>query len=115
MQMVMNRGYYGGQQYVSTSVVDEYTKAQFPGNRRGAGFDRPMASGGGTCHELASQKSFGHSGFTGTLAWADPESGINYVFLSNRVYPDQDNWRLRDMNIRTEIQRVIYEAVKSGR
>jgi beta-N-acetylhexosaminidase len=115
MQMVMNRGYYGGQQYVSASVVDEYTKAQFPGNRRGAGFDRPTASGGGTCHESASQKSFGHSGFTGTLAWADPESGINYVFLSNRVYPDQDNWRLRDMNIRTEIQRVIYEAVKSGR
>jgi len=111
----MNRGYYGGQQYVSASVVDEYTKAQFPGNRRGAGFDRPTASGGGTCHELASQKSFGHSGFTGTLAWADPESGINYVFLSNRVYPDQDNWRLRDMNIRTEIQRVIYEALKSGR
>jgi CubicO group peptidase (beta-lactamase class C family) len=62
---------------------------------------------------LASPQSFGHSGFTGTLAWADPTTGINYVFLSNRVCPSQDNWKLRDMNIRTEIQRVIYEAVKS--
>lgn len=115
MQMLLNKGFYGGKRYISEDVVAEYTKAQFPGNRRGAGFDRPTASGGGTCHELASQKSFGHSGFTGTLAWADPEYGINYVFLSNRVYPSQDNWKLRDMNIRTEIHRVIYEAVKSSK
>lgn len=115
MQMLLNKGFYGGKRYLNENVVDEYTKAQFPGNRRGAGFDRPTPSGGGTCHELASQKSFGHSGFTGTLAWADPEYGINYVFLSNRVYPSQDNWKLRDMNIRTEIHRVIYEAVKSSK
>jgi beta-N-acetylhexosaminidase len=115
MQMVLNKGYYGGKRYLTEEVVSEYTKAQFAGNRRGAGFDRPTAAGGGTCHELASQKSFGHSGFTGTLAWADPEYGINYVFLSNRVYPSQDNWKLRDMNIRTEIQRVIYEAVKGAK
>lgn len=115
MQMLLNKGYYGGIRYLNEDVVSEYTRAQFTGNRRGAGFDRPTASGGGTCHELASQKSFGHSGFTGTLAWADPEDGINYVFLSNRVYPSQENWKLRDMNIRTEIHRVIYEAVKEAR
>ena len=115
MQLFMNRGYYGGERYLSEAVVEEYTRAQFPGNRRGAGFDRPSAGGGGTCHQLASQKSYGHSGFTGTLAWADPEYEINYVFLSNRVYPDQENWKIRDMNIRTEIQRVIYEAIKGAR
>jgi CubicO group peptidase (beta-lactamase class C family) len=60
---------------------------------------------------MASQASYGHSGFTGTLAWVDPKFGVNYVFLSNRVCPDQENWKIRDMNIRTEIQRVIYEAV----
>jgi CubicO group peptidase (beta-lactamase class C family) len=113
MQMLLNKGMYAGERVIDPSVVEEYTKAQFPGNRRGAGFDRPNASGGGTCHPLASPQSFGHSGFTGTLAWADPTTGINYVFLSNRVCPSQDNWKLRDMNIRTEIQRVIYEAVKS--
>ena len=57
------------------------------------GFDRPNNSGGGTCSEMASSSSFGHSGFTGTLAWADPEHQINYVFLSNRVYQNQDNWK----------------------
>jgi CubicO group peptidase (beta-lactamase class C family) len=92
-------------------VIEEYTKPQFSGNRRGVGFDRPNASGGGTCDESASQSSYGHSGFTGTLAWADPKTGINYVFLSNRVCPDQDNWKLRDMGIRTKIQHVIYDAV----
>ena len=112
MQVFMNRGYYGGVSYLDPEVVDEYTKCQFcPGNRRGLGFDRPKNSGGGTCHELASQSSYGHSGFTGTLAWADPAYKINYVFLSNRVYQSQDNWKIRDMNIRTDIQKAFYEAV----
>jgi beta-N-acetylhexosaminidase len=115
MQMLLNKGMYGGKRYIKEQVVDEYTKAQFAGNRRGAGFDRPTASGGGTCHSKASQKSYGHSGFTGTLAWADPEHQINYVFLSNRVCPDQENWKLRDMNIRTEIQRVFYEALTGSK
>jgi beta-N-acetylhexosaminidase len=115
MQLLLNKGNYGSVSYLNKSVIEEYTKAQFPGNRRGIGFDRPNNSGGGTCHELASKSSFGHSGFTGTLAWADPEYQINYVFLSNRVYQDQDNWKIRDMNIRTNIQKVIYEAILSGK
>lgn len=116
MQMFLNKGMYGNVPYLNKSVVDQYTSCQYcPGNRRGIGFDRPKNSGGGTCHELASQSSYGHSGFTGTLVWADPEYQINYVFLSNRVYQDQDNWKIRDMNIRTNIQKVIYEAVISAR
>ena len=111
MQLFLNKGIYGNVRYIDSAVVNEYTQAQYNGNRRGVGFDRPKSNGGGTCHEMASQSSFGHSGFTGTLAWADPEYGINYVFLSNRVCPDQENWKIKEMNIRTEIQRVIYEAV----
>lgn len=112
MQLFLNKGSYAGNRYLDADVVTAYTKAQFAGNRRGAGFDRPTSSakGGPTC-ELVSQQSYGHSGFTGTFTWADPEYGINYVFLSNRVYPSAENWKIRDMNIRTEIQRVIYEAV----
>jgi beta-glucosidase-like glycosyl hydrolase/CubicO group peptidase (beta-lactamase class C family) len=115
MQLFLNNGNYGNHQFIASNVVEEFTKAQCTGNRRGAGFDRPTASGGGPCCEAASQLSYGHSGFTGTLVWADPQYGINYVFLSNRVCPDQGNWKIRDMNIRTEIQRVIYEAVKSAK
>ncbi|MES2799543.1 MAG: serine hydrolase [Bacteroidota bacterium] len=111
MQMILNKGSYGGVEYIKPEVVEEYTKAQFAGNRRGVGFDRPNASGGGTCHELASSKSFGHSGFTGTLVWLDPAYELNYVFLSNRVNPSAENWKIRDLNVRTEIQRVIYEAI----
>ena len=55
--------------------------------------------------------SFGHSGFTGTYAWADPDEEIIYVFLSNRTYPESKNNRLLKYNVRTEIQRLIYEAI----
>jgi len=111
MQLILNNGRYGNVTYIKPAVVEEFTKAQFEGNRRGAGFDRPSPGGGGPCYDGASQLSFGHSGFTGTLVWADPKYDINYVFLSNRVCPDQDNWKIRDWSIRTEIQKVIYEAV----
>ncbi|WP_158276110.1 glycoside hydrolase family 3 N-terminal domain-containing protein [Brumimicrobium oceani] len=114
MQMLLNGGEYGGQKYLSKATIDEYTSCQYcPKNRRGAGFDKPVSTGtGGPAAEAVSKSSFGHSGFTGTLAWADPEYNINYVFLSNRVYPSAENWKLVKMDIRTEIQRVIYEALK---
>ncbi len=117
MQMYLNNGSYGGVQYIKPQVIEEYTDCQFcPKNRRGAGFDKPTRNlnGGPTCN-LVSLKSFGHSGFTGTIVWADPVKEINYVFLSNRVYPDAENWKLVRMNIRTDIQRVIYEAVNSAK
>lgn len=113
MQLFLNNGSYGGMQFFDDKTTSEFTKQQFPGNRRGAGFDRPNASGGGTCDNLASPQSFGHSGFTGTLAWADPKDKVIFVFLSNRVHPDQENWKLRDMGIRTQIQHVVYEAIQT--
>jgi CubicO group peptidase (beta-lactamase class C family) len=113
MQLFLNNGSYAGQQFFDKSTVTYFTKAQFTGNKRGIGFDRPSAAGGGTCDVLASQQSFGHSGFTGTLAWADPKHEVVFVFLSNRVHPSQDNWKLRDMGIRTNIQHVVYEIVNA--
>lgn len=113
MQMILNKGIYGGKRYLSEDVIEEFTKCQYcPSNRRGAGFDKPVRSldGGPTC-DLVSLSSFGHSGFTGTQTWADPAYGINYVFLSNRVYPSAENWKLVKMSIRTEIQKQIYESL----
>jgi beta-N-acetylhexosaminidase len=116
MQLLLNKGQIGDQSIIDPKIVMQYTACQFcPKNRRAIGFDRPVQGGGGPATSLASQQSFGHSGFTGTLVWADPAYDINYVFLSNRVYPDADNWKIRDMGIRTEIQKVIYEAVLSER
>ncbi len=111
MQMLLNGGQYGGMTYLSKSVIDDFTKCQFCAtNRRALGFDKPVKGGGGPACDLASPQSYGHTGFTGTIAWADPVTGINYVFLSNRVHPDAENKKIITMGTRTEIQKVIYQA-----
>lgn len=117
MQLFLNAGKIGNDQYIEAQVIDQYTSYQYyPTSRRGAGFDKPSPDGsGGTCSSVASLKSFGHSGFTGTLTWADPETKINYVFLSNRVYPDAENWKIVNMNIRTDIQQVIYKILAKAK
>jgi CubicO group peptidase (beta-lactamase class C family) len=60
----------------------------------------------------ASANSFGHAGFTGTLVWADPDNGLVYIFLSNRVYPDATNNKIVEQNVRTNIQEIFYQAIK---
>ncbi len=115
MQMYLNYGSYGGVEYIQDTTLKEFTKCQYcvdDENRRGAGFDKPVrdGEGGPTCN-CVSYLSFGHSGFTGTIAWADPEQEIVYIFLSNRIYPDAENKKLLHMNIRTDIQEVIYNAI----
>jgi len=114
MQMFLNNGSYGGKKYITSETIREFTKCQFckKGNRRGIGFDKPEPDGhGGPTCDCVSYLSFGHTGFTGTMAWADPKNGIVYIFLSNRVYPDAENWKLVKMNVRTNIQEVIYDAI----
>ncbi len=117
MQFLLNKGQIGDQSIIKKEIVDQFTACQFcPSNRRGIGFDKPTVSikNGPTC-DLVSPATFGHSGFTGTITWADPENKVNFVFLSNRVYPDADNWKITKMSVRTEIQRVIYEALFEAR
>ena len=98
-----------------TILITEFTKCQFPNNdnRRGAGFDKVALPDqeGGPASENASSEGFGHSGFTGTLVWADPKTQIVYVFLSNRIHPDASNKKLLKMDVRTEIMKVIYDSL----
>ena len=113
MQMLLNQGSYGGKQFFMPSTIKKFTSIQFPGsgNRRALGFDKPLQnykSDSPTC-KSASPESFGHSGFTGTYTWADPSNGLLYIFLSNRVCPSAANQKLRDMNIRTNIQQAVYD------
>ncbi|HRG57538.1 MAG TPA: glycoside hydrolase family 3 N-terminal domain-containing protein [Bacteroidia bacterium] len=117
MQMYINKGSYGAEQFITTSTVNYFTSciACPEGNRRGLGFDKPepdKTKEGPTC-EAASLKSFGHTGFTGTYAWADPENGLVYIFLSNRVHPDAENKKLSKLNTRTNIHQVFYDAIKN--
>lgn len=117
MQMYLDMGEYGGRRYINEETLKEWTRTQFPDNdnRRAVGFDKPNLVYTGPSHNTArdaSAASFGHTGFTGTFAWMDPENGLLYIFLSNRVNPTRDNTRLYRLNTRTEVQQVLYDAVE---
>ncbi len=119
-QMYLQRGYYGGHRYFSDLTFNEFIRVQYPENknRRGLGFDKPLIDNYKKDIEdaypavSASKSSFGHSGFTGTFAWADPQNGLLYVFMSNRVHPTRNNQKLYQLNIRTEMHQAIYDSIE---
>ena len=114
MQMLLNKGSYAGVDYLSAGVVDVFNTRHYAkaNNRRALGFDKPFISDKSThVSPQASQSSFGHSGFTGTFVWVDPEYRLVYIFLSNRVYPDTKENKLSKLNIRTNIQELIYNSL----
>lgn len=112
MQMNLQGGSYGGKEYFRKKTIDKFTEKQFRDNRRGLGWDKPaIGDTNNPASKYASSKAFGHTGFTGTAVWADPEYDLVYIFLSNRIYPDASNNKLIKNNIRTRIQDVVYEAM----
>tara|TARA_B100000963_G_scaffold341991_1_gene342416 strand:+ start:93976 stop:95259 length:1284 start_codon:yes stop_codon:yes gene_type:complete len=113
MQMYLNKGNYGGKKFFSSETFEKFNNCIYcdRGNRRGLGFDKPQIDGSGSTCGCVSRESFGHSGFTGTYAWADPKEKIIYVFLSNRTYPSMENTLLIDHSIRTRIQKIIYDSI----
>nr|WP_229724422.1 glycoside hydrolase family 3 N-terminal domain-containing protein [Winogradskyella forsetii] len=113
MQMYLQKGFYGGKRYLEPDTVDKFNYCYYcsNNNRRGIGFDKPQLGDEGPTCGCLSMTSFGHSGFTGTYAWADPEEEIVYIFLANRTYPQAGKNLLLREDIRTEIQRLIYEAI----
>lgn len=114
MQLYLNGGNYGGINYLNPETLEKFNTCYYCDNnvRRGVGFDKPQLGKAGPTCGCVSMTSFGHTGFTGTLAWADPEEEIVFVFLSNRTYPDVDNRRLIQENIREKIQQVIYDSIE---
>lgn len=114
MQLYLVGGTYGGKQYLEQKTIEKFNTRYYAEKRvrRGLGFDKPQINPkeSPTCG-CVSERSFGHSGFTGTFAWADPESGIVYIFLSNRVYPKMNNWKLVRTSMRTKIQEDIQNAI----
>lgn len=113
-QMLANYGFYNGKRFLKQSTVMEFAKRQSSDSRRGLGFDKPENSPGKSspASHLASNNCFGHTGFTGTCIWVDPDNGLVFVFLSNRINPSAENRTLITKNVRTEIMDVIYEALK---
>ncbi len=113
MQMYLQKGYYGGKSYLKPETVDLFNKRYFEeeGVRRGLGFDKPQLDDAMATCGCVSFKSFGHSGYTGTYTFVDPETEIVYVFLSNRVYPTRDNNKLGKEDIRPKVQGLIQDAI----
>lgn len=113
LQMYLNKGVYGGYRYLNEETVEFFSSKQDSINRRGLGFDKPDNNGNdlGSSSQLASPLSYGHTGFTGTMVWVDPEYDLVYVFLSNRVHPYQYNKKLMELGVRTKIQSLIYRSL----
>ena len=110
-QMLVQKGHYGGHTYFKPQTVELFSNKQFEKSRRGLGWDKPIQSDWNSPTSLlASSRTYGHTGFTGTCMWIDPEFDLVYIFLSNRVYPDR-NGKLLNANIRPRIQEVIYKSI----
>lgn len=113
-QMLLNGGEIDGKRYLSKETCQLFTTEVSKISRRGLGFDKPdmQDSKKGNCASIAPAGVYGHTGFTGTCAWVDPENELVYVFLSNRIYPDVTNRKLNQLHIRERIQEAIYGAMK---
>lgn len=112
-QMLLNGGELDGKRYLSKETCKVFTTTVSRISRRGLGFDKPDRRNPqkSPCAEAAPASVYGHTGFTGTCAWVDPENGLVYVFLSNRIYPDVWNNKLMGLDIRTRIQEAVYKAM----
>ncbi len=122
-QLYLWKGYYGGHRFFPAKIVEEFTRVQFPerGNRRALGFDKPQLERNPTSPTDiypapgASPASFGHTGYTGTFVWADPDQELLLVFLTNRVYPTRDNNLLSHLGLRNLMLQSLYDAIDQGK
>lgn len=114
--MLLNKGNWEGEHYFQPSTVDLFTSYQSENSRRGLGFDKPEKNNAALKDPYpclsASSSTFGHTGFTGTCVWADPENQLLFIFLSNRVYPTRNSKVYNALNMRSKIQERIYATIK---
>ena len=112
MQMNMQMGEYAGTRYFNNWTIPIFTSAQFLENRRGLGWDKPITgTDEGPTSQYASASTFGHTGFTGAAVWADPAEELVFVFLTNRTYPESENFKLIEDNVRTRIHDLLYQSI----
>jgi beta-glucosidase-like glycosyl hydrolase/CubicO group peptidase (beta-lactamase class C family) len=114
MQMLLNNGKIFWKKILDSAVIKEFTSCRFcPHNRRGLCFEKPAPNKNSESPvpECCSLESFGHFGFTGTMAWADPKENLVVVFLSNRVYPDAKENKLAKSGIRGKVLKIFYDAI----
>lgn len=116
-QLLLNGGELNGVRLFKKSTIDQFTAYSSKISRRGLGFDKPEKDNATRKEPYpsknASPETFGHTGFTGTCVWVDPKSNLVYIFLSNRVTPTRNNNKLSQLNVRSNIQDAIYQAMSN--
>lgn len=112
LQMLLNGGTYANKKYLDPETIALFTDDSH-GNHRGLGFDKRYRSNRtGRAYDMT-PSAYGHTGFTGTCAWVDPDHNLVFVFLSNRVFPSVRNRKLFTENVRTRLHQVVYDALDS--
>jgi beta-N-acetylhexosaminidase len=112
MQMYLQFGEYGGQKFLKPKTIDEFTTSAFSKtkNRRALGFDKPGLAKKSPVTKSASSESYGHTGFTGTIAWVDPKEQFIFIFLSNRIHPNAENNKLGTLQVRHRVHETFYKS-----
>lgn len=113
MQMNLDRGAYGGKQYFNNETVTYFANTKSPRSHRALGWDK-LPSDGDSNYVSAkvSPSSFGHSGYTGTLVWVDPQKELVFIFLSNRVYPSATNNKINTLKVRRKVMDMVYQSME---
>ncbi|AMR27745.1 hypothetical protein A0257_11995 [Hymenobacter psoromatis] len=114
VQLYLWQGRYGGQQLIKAATMDEYTRCQFcPANRRALGFDKPNPKNPAlNAARGASPRSYGHTGFTGTYFWVEPDLDLFVILLTNRVNPTRHNNRLGELGVRSALLQLAIESAQ---
>ena len=113
-QLYLNKGKWKEEQIIPAQAIQIFTDYQYEDNRRGLGFDKPLREydqDRSYIAKSASHASYGHSGFTGTMIWADPEYDLVFTFLSNRVYPSRDHRNLYKLSLRPQLHQAVYDYI----
>jgi beta-N-acetylhexosaminidase len=103
-QMLINGGYYGGRRYISPQTIAMFTRRQNEGSSRALGWDTPAPNS--SAGDYFPSRAFGHTGFTGTSIWVDPEKQLFVVLLTNRVNPTRENQK------QVPLRRALADAVQ---
>lgn len=111
-QMNLQNGTYGGRRYLYPETVNHFSSHLSDRSHRGIGWNKPVQNQDlSSIASSASPDTYGHTGFTGTVVWVDPDRQLIFIMLANRVYPRANNHKLMDLDVRKRIHEVINEAV----
>lgn len=108
MSMIMNKGSFKNIPIIKPETIEFFTKKFSNESSRALGWDTKSEKNS-SAGDLFSPNSFGHTGYTGTSIWADPERNLVVVFLTNRVYPTRENTKI--ISFRPRLHDAVIKSI----